>query len=234
MHKSYVIHNVMEEQVIQIVDQICDEDEASESPKYSTGDECRMDAACFILNRIPQRYISSARGQAHTEMEMARNQQLFVDIVTLAHEGLRRVTSVKRSFYGDTPSAPGDIVGPRYYLPTIMGRLLNGVTFDLLKDKEVVLLADDEPVTMLDARWQNPYRLVGNTPGAYLFWPSPVGAEQAGVERTFEFEIRVMSDEFEEFHHYFTINRTSTEQIPNALEMTSEHRIPDLYLLPRS
>jgi competence protein ComFB len=224
----------MEEYVIQIVDQICNEDEASDAPKYTTGPECRMDTACFVLNRIPQRYVSSARGQAHTEQSLSRNQQLFVDVVTLTHEGLRRVTSVQRSFYGEEPTSPDDVHGPRFYLPTIMGRLLNGVSFDLLVDTDVHLLANDEPVKMLDSRWQNPYRTVANTPGSYLFWPAPLAAEKAGVEKTFEFEIRVEDDRFDAFRHFFTISRTSTDQIPNALEMTSEHRIPDLYLLPRS
>lgn len=224
----------MEEHVLQIVDEICDEDAASKKPKYSTGSECRMDAACFVLNRIPQRYVSSARGQAHTEQELSRNQQLFVDIVTLTHEGLRRVTSVQRSFYGNQSSGAGEIVGPRFYLPTIIGRLLNGVTFDLLVGKEVSLLAEDELVAMLDTRWQNPYPLVANTPGAFLFWPAPIPAESAGIEREFEFEIRVSDSEFDEFRHFFSITRTSTELIPDALEMTSEHRISDLYLLPRT
>lgn len=234
IHKSYVIHNQMEDYVIQVVDEICDDDAASAEPKYSVGPECRMDAACFVLNRVAQRYVSSARGQAHTDQDMAKDQQLFVDIVTLTHEGLRRVTSVKRSFYGDSASSPGEIQGPRYYLPTIKGRLLNGLSFELLTNVEVQLLRDGSPVVMLDTRWENPYTIVENTAGSYLFWPAPVSAEADGSTIDFEFEIRVEDDRFDEFRHFFTITRTSTEQIPDALEMTSDLRLPDLYLLPRT
>jgi len=231
-HKSLVIHNVMEESVLCVIDEICDDDEAADAPKYCTSPECRMDAACYVLNRVQQRYVSSARGQAHTELELGRDQQLFVDLVTLAHEGLRRVSSVRRSFYGDEHTSVSSVSGPHFYLPTIKGRLFNGVSFELVTNVEVLLLLDNERVTMLDSRWQNPYEIVPNTAGTYLFWPTPVPAESGGTERTFEFEIRVEADSYEPLRHFFSIERTSFAQIPDALEMSGEHRLPDLYLLP--
>ncbi|MFW5718161.1 MAG: late competence development ComFB family protein [Spirochaetota bacterium] len=231
-HKSLVIHNVMEESVLRVIDEICDEDEAADAPKYCTSPECRMDAACYVLNRVQQRYVSSARGQAHTELELGRDQQLIVDLVTLAHEGLRRVSSVRRSFYSDEHTSVSSVSGPHFYLPTIKGRLFNGVSFELVTNVEVLLLLDNERVTMLDSRWQNPYEIVPNTAGTYLFWPTPVPAESHGIERTFEFEIRVEADSYEPLRHFFSIERTSTAQIPDALEMSGEHRLPDLYLLP--
>ena len=222
----------MEESVLRVVDEICDEDEASDTPKYCTSSECRMDAACYVLNRIPQRYVSSARGQAHTERELVRDQQLSVDLVTLAHEGLRRVSSVRRSFYGSEDTFVHSVTGPHYYLPTIKGRLFDGTTFDLVTDVPVCLYSNDEPVRMLDSRWQNPYEIVGNTAGTFLFWPAPLPAGSEGVRESFEFEIRVETGRYEPFRHFFTIERTSIAQIPDALEITGEHRLPDLYLLP--
>lgn len=224
----------MEETVLRVVDEICDEDEAARSPRYCTTTECRMDAACYVLNRVPQRYVSSARGQAHTELDLARDQQLCVDLVTLAHEGLRRVTTVRRSFYGGEDTFVTSVTGPHYYLPTIKGRLLNGTTFELVTNVPVRLLCDDDPVSMLDSRWQNPYVIVENTAGTFLFWPAPVPAESQGIRQTFEFEIRVETAGFEPFRHFFTIARDSIAQIPDALEISGEHRLPDLYLLPAS
>jgi len=234
MHRSLIIHNVMEEAVLRIVDEICDEEEAGEGSRYCTTTECRMDVACYMLNRIPQRYVSSARGQAHTELELASDQQLFVDLVTLAHEGLRRVSSVRRTFYGNDRAQVEAVHGPRFYLPTIKGRLLNGETFELVTNVDVLLLRDDEPVGMLDSRWQNPYTIVENTAGTYLFWPAPVAAEQTGVDQAFEFEIRVNASGYEPLRHFFTIDRTSIDQIPDAMEISGEHRLPDLYLVASS
>ncbi|MFP4113251.1 MAG: late competence development ComFB family protein [Spirochaetota bacterium] len=231
-HKSLVIHNVMEDSVLRIVDEICDEDAASENPKYCTSNECRMDAACYVLNRVPQRYVTSARGQAHMELELGRDKQLYVDLVALAHEGLRRVSSFRRSFYNGEHSQITTLSGPQFYLPTIKGRFFNGASFSLVTDVEVSLLRDDETVPMIDSRWQNPYAIVGNTAGTYLFWPAPIPAENDGERRTFEFEIRVEASGYDEFHHYFTIDRLSVGQVPEALEMAGEHRLPDLYLVP--
>lgn len=233
-HKSLVIHNILEETVLKIVDEISDGDTAHETPKYCTTDECRMDAACYVLNRIPQRYVSSARGQAHTDLEIGHDQQLFVDIVTLAHEGLRRVSSVKRSFYGDGASNVPLVTGPHFYLPTIKGRFFNGESFQPIVDVPVYLMMNDAPVAMLDSRWPNPYEIVGNAAGTYLFWPTPIRAEHDDITQIFEFEIRVEHVGYESFHHFFSLERTSTAQIPDALEVTGEHRLPDLYLLPRA
>lgn len=231
-HKSLVIHNVMEESVLKIVDEICDDDEARDEPKYCTTTECRMDAACYVLNRVPQRYVSSARGQAHTELELSGDRQLFVDLVTLAHEGMRRVSSVRRSFYGEGNTFVTSVTGPHFYLPTIKGRLFNGLNFELVTDVEVQLLRSQQSVPMLDSRWDNPYTIVENTAGTYLFWPRPIAADREGVSESFEYEIRVEADTYEPLHHFFTIDRTSVAQIPDALEVSGEFRLPDLYLIP--
>ncbi len=222
----------MEEAVLRIVDDLCEEDEASESPMYCTSAECRMDAACFVLNRIPQRYVSSQRGQAHTELALAQDAQFFADMVALAHEGLRRVSTVRRSFYGEEHTYVRSVTGPHFYLPTIKGRLFDGTTFELISDVEIQLLQNGRLVTMIDSRWQNPYPIVVNTAGTYLFWPEPVPAEREGIDGSFEYEIRVESTWYEPFRHFFAVARTSVDQIPDALETGGERRLPDLYLVP--
>ena len=230
--KGLVIRNLMETSVLQMVDQICDEDERSANPKYLTETECRLDVACYVLNRIPQRYVSSARGQAHIEQNRSDDHQLFVDLVTLTHEGLRRVSSVRRPFY-DGGSPDRSFSGCRFFLPTITGRMLNGLTFELVSDIDVELRLDDRALEMIDPRWQNPYRINQETAGTYLFWPAPPVAESDGVRRTFDLEIRVDSEDFEEFHHYVGIDATGTSENTGLIASVGEIRVPDLYLLPR-
>lgn len=226
-----VIRNVLEDAVLRVVNQICDDDEASEQPHYLTTDECRMDVACFVLNRVPQRYVSSARGQAHIEQEIEQDQQLFVDLVTLSHEGLRRVTSVKRSFYGDAPDAPA-VTGPHYFFPTIKARLFDADTFAPMQQVLVTLLRDDHAVHMVDSRWENPYEVAAPTAGTAIFWPQPVQAPVDGETASFEFEIRVEHHGYQALHHFFTIERVATSEGMAALIATGEHRLPDLYLVP--
>jgi competence protein ComFB len=222
----------MEDAVLKVVNGICDEDAASDSPKYCTEPECRMDVLCYVLNRVPQRYVSSARGQAHMEAELSNDHQLFVDLVTLSHEGLRRVSSTRRSFYGSGPSGAPGASGPTFYFPVIKGRFFDGLSFEPVTGVSVQLLRDDESVVMLDSRWQNPYEIVANAPGTFLFWPRPIDHDSE-ITQEFEFEIRVEDEPYEEFHHFFSLALTSTPSMPDSFDLTGEHRLPDLYLIPR-
>jgi len=227
------MYNVMEGSVVKVVNQVAEDDASSENPKYLTSDESRIDVACFVLNRIPQRYVSSARGRAHIEQEEDHDQQLFVDMVTLAHEGFRRVTSVQRSFY-DEESHWQPARGPHFLFPTIKGRFFDGVSFAPIAGVDVQLLRDHDLVPMIDSRWQNSYLIDAQTAGRYIFWPAPIPAKTDAETRSFEFEIRVEAAGYEPFHHFFQIDRTSTDDVTSGLTASGEHALPDLYLVASS
>lgn len=229
--KPVPIHNLMETLVLRVVEEISEEDAAGGQPTYCTTPDCRMDVACFVLNRIPQRYVNSARGQAHVEDDLHNDMQLRVDVVTLVHEGLRRVTSTRRSFYDQTDDAP-PVEGPVFCLPILKGRLFNGLDFTPIIDVPVQLRLDDELIPMTDNRWSNPYIIPSNTPGTYIFLPRPLAAGASGEQRTFEFELRVEDDRYEPFHHFLTVDVTSRSAPPDLMDASADHRVPDLYVLP--
>jgi competence protein ComFB len=228
------IHNLMEDKVLNILNEICDEEERKAESGYCTSPQCRMDAACFVLNRIPQRYVTSGRGFAHLETDLSIDAQIHIDIVTLAHEGLRRVTTIQRSFYekGDPEGETID-EGIYFQFPMIKGRIFNGLNFEPVIDVEVEFRCDGDIVPMVDTRWQNPYPIVNNTPGTYLFWPKPIKANTIGEEREFVFELVVHDDEFEPFLHSFTL-KLNAEQIKPIKGMKSlrDYNLQDLFLLP--
>jgi competence protein ComFB len=221
----------METLVLRVVDQISDDDAASESPTYCTTPDCRQDVACFVLNRVPQRYVNSARGEAHVDGDLTNDLQLRIDVVTLVHEGLRRVTSIRRSYYDeDTGNEP--VQGPAFRLPIIKGRLFNGLDFQPITDVAVRLLANDALLTMIDNRWSNPYVIPENTPATYIFLPRPLPANHAGERKEMELEIRVEDPQYEPFHHFFKLEVSSKPVAADLLDTTSDLRVPDLYLLP--
>jgi len=225
----------MEDRVIKLINEICDEDEKNEKPFYCTTDECRMDAACFVLNRVPQRYVTSGRGFAYLETDFQDNPQLQVDIVTLVHDGLKRVSSIQRSFYGaDYPQDNVSVVSPAfYYFPTIKGRIFYGTNFEPANNIKVSLIENGAPVTMIDARWQNPYTIVDQTPGTYLFWPRHRVAPADGVEETFEFAIELVENNFEPFRHYVSISVVS-EAFRSPHAFIRDFCVPDLFILPEN
>lgn len=225
------IHNVMEKEVLRIINEICDEDEREPVYNYCTTRICRMDAACYVLNRIPPTYVTSSRGVAHVEQDCHNNVQLEVDIMRLASEALRRITDIQRAYYDEDATRPASGHGPHYNFPTINGRLFNGLTFAPIKEVNVTLLIDNEIAPMMDARWQNPYLISSNTAGTYTFWPCPVPSDEIGTERTFELEVQVQAEGFEPFHHFFTVNLTAETDKNTAMRYAQDYEIKDSYLL---
>ncbi len=223
------IHNVLEDLVVSVVDELCDEREAAGSQDDCLATECREDVICYVLNRVQQRYVSSSRGLARARDEIRADPQLAIDVLSLAHEGLSRVTTVRRSYY----NAEGMNVqreGAFFTFPVIEGRVLNGVSFEPLTDLEVSLLRDGSLVEMMDARWSNPYSTVSAAPGGFLFWPLPIPASEAGEHAEFDFTIATDDRRFEPYRHVFTV--TSRSALLHEVRMDSDMQLPDLFLVP--
>jgi competence protein ComFB len=228
------IHNLMEDEVHQIVNEICDEEEAAGSPNnYCTSRLCRLDTVCYVLNRLKPRYVTSARGMAHVETDISENPQTLIDAVTLAHEALRRVSFVQRSYYREAEAAPPQelIEGPHFNFPTIKGRLFHGQTFEPMSGTEVELRHDGALVEMFDPRWQNPFPLSASTYGNYLFWPRSIPCSNGAVE-TFDFLISSQSGGFEPIEHVFSLRMVADSRRAEVFRFDREHVISDLYLFP--
>jgi competence protein ComFB len=225
------IRNLMEDVVEKAVLEICDA-EKQNGGAYTTP-ECLTDVMCFVLNRIPQQYISSSRGVAHAEKALNENPQLRVDVMALVHEGFKRVTSVQRSYYFKSGDAI-QLKGPVFVFPVIKGRLIDCGNFSAAKGVEIALKTiDDEPVRMLDSRWQNPFSLDPKIEGNYLFLPQPLPATQPGEEKLFEFKLTVDAKGFDPFTHFFKLGLAAKAFYDPALGGSPDYRIEDLYLLRR-
>lgn len=225
------IHNLMEDAVTRAVNDLCDDDEREGSKRYCTTEECRLDAICYVLNRIEPHYVTSGRGLAHLGSEIENDAQLQIDIMLLVKEGLGRVTSVQRSFYADSEhKAVPPQEGPCFNFPTIKGRLFSGRSFEPVEDLEIALYLDGEPATMFDSRWQNPYRIVSNTPGTFLFWPAPIPATEAGQRRSFNCELRVDDPRYEEFRHFFSVELESDHRFSGTFYYSRDFILQDLYI----
>lgn len=225
------IHNLMEDAVARRVNELCDDHESRNQGRYCTTDQCRLDAICYVLNRIQPHYVTSSRGVAHLSGDLDNNQQLQIDITRLAQEGLARVSAIRRSYYNE-PEGASALQGPCFNFPTIKGRILNGKSFVPESGFEVTLLIGEAVAPMYDSRWQNPYEVVGNAPGTFIFWPAPIAAERAGVSREFSCELRVEDDRFEEFRHFFTIRLESDDSSAETFTYNSDYNLRDLYIFP--
>ena len=93
------IHNILEDIVISKVEEIFNEEEKDRALGFCTCRQCRMDVACYVLNRSEPQYVISGRGYAHLKSEYDEDSQKTTDITALVLEGIKKVSHSKRPFF---------------------------------------------------------------------------------------------------------------------------------------
>jgi competence protein ComFB len=229
------LHNTNEDIIIAEVTEIFDSLEKNGNPdNICTCDQCRMDTMCYVLNRIEPHYIVSNRGAVRVERETIANQQRQADIVTMIREGIDKINENKRPSSKHS-TRRGNITmenKPVFNLPTIIGRIFNGMNFEPISNIKVELLRNDDLVTMVDDNWQNPYHLLSHSEGTFSFWPAPILAENVNVHRNFEFFLRINAPNFDELKHFFKIPVVSEVKSITAFSRERTFKLADIYLFP--
>jgi competence protein ComFB len=228
------IRNVMEDAVKVVVEELFEIEEKEKRLGYCTCDQCKVDVACYVLNRVKPEYIVSSRGLAYSEKEGLDKVQRRADVISLVKEGWGKVSHAPRpsSDHLGAHAADAEREGPSYNFPTIMGRVFDGRTFAPLGEGAVRLVADGAEVEMLDPNWQNPFVLAGATGGTFIFWPKPLPAAPAEGERKFVFEIKVEVPGLEGLSHYLEMTISPERSARLDFSLQRVHKVPDLYLFP--
>ena len=228
------IHNVSEDIVISSVQKIFETlKQEGSSEGLCLCDQCKLDTVCYTINRIKPRYIVSNRGMTRIEQDWTGKQQIEADIATLIYKGLRLVNHNQRPTCSHCNESIANSISaePRFYIPTIIGRLFDGETFAPLSGVTVELHSDGEIVPMRNQNWQNPFTLIANTPGTFTFWPAPIFTDAVDIHRIFEYSIKVESSQYEELTHFFKIPAISTiHHTSSSFSLDRTFKLPDLYL----
>ena len=230
------VHNTNEDIVFVTVKKIFESFEKEGNPdNFCLCNQCRLDTACYVLNRIEPFYIVSSRGVERTELEAFHKQQKEADIIALIHEGLKRINHNQRpnfSHHDTANDGKNRQFTPVFNIPTIVGRLFNGTNFSPLSNVRVELYRNGNLVPMKDTSWQNPYPLVPNTEGTFTFWPAAVPADVTDSHKIFEYSIKIEAPEFETLSHFFKIPVISEIQSTSSYSMGRSFKLPDLYMFP--
>ncbi|MDR1468506.1 MAG: late competence development ComFB family protein [Spirochaetaceae bacterium] len=236
--KNHKIHNLTEDLVLKEVDAICDEIETSgQKPELCTCGQCRLDAACYVLNRTQPSYVVSNRGVARLERETLERRQKGIDLTVLIYKALEDVAHNRRPNFDHQSHSSKEaeyVARDRtvFNIPVIIGRVFNGVNFEPLSGIDVELVQGGELVAMRDANWQNPYRFVKDTEGTFTFWPRPAEAKTAGEQSVFEFAVRIKTEGFETLNHFFEVLVVSEGVADVPFSMSRTFKLQDLYLFP--
>ena len=117
------VHNIMEDIVKKNVDDLY-EQVKKDGCKWLSCDcmNCRLDTVCYVLNRIPPKYVVSGRGVTHSSSDIG-NLQLKADIDQLSLEGMRTVSATKRPFHLNERNEcnPQPVMTPSFNFSTISG-----------------------------------------------------------------------------------------------------------------
>ncbi|MCL2127862.1 MAG: late competence development ComFB family protein [Treponema sp.] len=227
------IHNISEDIVFGMVQTIFENIKKESNPDgLCLCEQCKLDTICYALNRIEPQYIVSNRGITRMEQDWSKRQQTEADITTLVYKGLRLVNHNQRptALHDESAQASRESFEPAFDIPTIVGRLFDGVTFEPISEGKVELRCKGEIVEMRNRNWQNPFTLVGNTPGTFTFWPAPVPAEEVDLHRIFEYSVKIESPKYESASHFFKIPVTSAIQTLYFHSLDKTYKLPDLYL----
>ena len=229
------IHNFMEDIVYAEIESLC-ADIAKDAAyrDLCTCAQCRLDAACYVLNRVRPRYFVSSRGLAREGLFSFDKQQKDTDIINLILNALKTVSHNRRPPHGLTLEAgarpaPGAAL---YNLPAIIGRILNGQNFAPLAGTTVALYHEGELVKMNSEKWENPCTLNENTEGTFTFWPAGIGAAAQGDKKVFEFALHATGGGFEPLQHYFEVSAVSESDAADEISMETTLRLPSLYMFP--
>jgi competence protein ComFB len=157
------VKNLMEDIVAALVDEVLLKTSKDDGDAIIYKD----DIITYVLNRIPPKYYTSERGILHGKLDSQFVFQQKTDILLLTHEA---ISTIKKRRSSELPASVKEPVN-EYFLPHVLGEILEETTFSIIPNVTVTLLYKDKPAEMIDQYWKNPYVTNKSTKGFFHFWP---------------------------------------------------------------
>ena len=227
------IHNFLEEIVTSSIDEYCNSLSADKKDEYNN-EQCKMDVACYVLNNMLPKYVVSSRGIIHHKLDYSKKIQLEADILHLIKKGFSIVLDRQRPEGNHNNKTDAKTEEGLYFnFPNIIGKVLNGTTFEPISDAKVTLFLNDTIVSMTSDRMSNPVTLTSHTSGMFSFWPYPVKTDKKDVKKTFTFKITVIHPEFNEYTKLLDIPVISKDIFLKSIQLQNTKTIEDIFIFPR-
>jgi competence protein ComFB len=226
------LHNAMEDIVQKRIDAVYAE--MAKDPQNEglcMCEQCKLDAACFVLNRVKPRYMLSSRGVVREEQLTLDKQQTRADVDNLVLQAMKIVGHNRRNAKNHTDGSENAATKNQavFNIPIIIGRLFNGQNFEPMEDINVELYHEGKLLQMKNSNWRNPFHLSPETLGTYTFWAEAVAAKAAGEHRVFDFLLRAQAAGFEALTHHFEVPATSEEASIGTFSIEDKFKVIDLY-----
>lgn len=208
------IRNLMEDIVYCSVEEVLKRENRLTEPTEYIEDIC-----AYVLNRIPAKYVTSERGILHGLLDAKFYLQQKTDVIFLIHEAIDVIRS-RRDLEENHISKGSN--SRTYYLPHLLGEVVEETTFSKIKDVSVTLFYNGVPARMISDGWNNPFFTNGGTSSYYHFWPDISDVLNPDID--YEFTLEFTHPLFETKEYVFTVHPVA------EYNTTSSHAIPIMLL----
>jgi competence protein ComFB len=236
------IHNTMEDIVLHYLEEIL-----ILKNDICKCEQCKTDMACYVLNKVKPMYVVSSRGIIHAENFKRNYIQEEIDIYSIVAQAVEVVSNKRRheveeklkneqnDFSNDELKYFSDS-GNFYNFPQIVGRLFDSLTIRPIDDAQITLLKEndkDNVVPMFNKCWFNPAIIVPQMNGTYTFWPAPIPAEKADIQKDFYMNVEIVKEGYDKLCKYFFIRLISSNYLKKHIKKENIYYIDDLFITPK-
>ena len=225
------IHNILEEIVASSVDEYFNSLDTDK--KLDCDDEqCKLDITCFVLNNMLPKYVVSTRGIIHYELDYTKKIQLEADIMYSVKKGYSIISQRKRAMdeINQQAKAAGNVKNcPYFNFPNVMGKVINGTTFEPIADAEVKLVMNGAPSDLPP----NSITINKHTRGMFTICPYSIEADKIGSEQTFKFKLTVNHPDFIEYIKVLEITAVSEENYLSSIQLQNTKILEDIFIFPK-
>lgn len=199
------VQNIMEDYVTDKVNAMYDElpDNSFVTCKCT---HCRSDVVCYVLNRIPPKYVVSSKGG--TFVSLSIDSQTKIDVDALIIDGMKLVNTSKHHYREELSEEKAS--QPYFIFPVFVGSVLDGKTFEPIMGAVATLTAGGQVIEMEDGSWINPCETYNKDLGVFSFKPKPIPADVVGVEKDFSFTVTITAEKYQTLSYSFNVPVTST------------------------
>ena len=231
------IHNNIEDLVFKYLDEIL-----SSKVNICKCEQCKIDMACYALNRVKPMYVVSSRGIIHTENRRREDRQDEIDVFTTVSEAIDIVSNTRRHEVTSDYKYSIDEnkikynekinQGCFYNFPQLIGRIFDSSNLAPIYDADIVLYdkMSENKIKMFNDLWENPVKLVPQMEGTYTFWPAPVPANKPNIQKDFYMNISVNKRDYEPVIKFFFIRLVSLNEVKTHIAKENILYIDDIFI----
>lgn len=227
-----IIHNLMEDIVQETL-----EDILKDRKDVCQCQQCKMDMICFALNKIPPKYVVSARGIIYTENRKISESQNYIDVYSIVMEAINTVSKTKRhkdnNIISIETQLEKDYSDKKYYFnfPQIVGRIIDSADLSPIKDAKVELCYKEngQKVEMFNNAWENPLIIIDKMEGLFTFWPAPLQTDKQ-EDKEFCFILKIFKDNYEDLVKSFSIRIQAINEINKIIKKENIFYLNDIYI----